>query len=163
MNIISQRMVQEIAVHASDHVLLLMDSFESFFKLQQSSHIVTQHPIVGFTKTNQVGGFINIGALYYNIGYSILAQNIIMYSIFTFAGLFSIPIFLYLLYVIYAYATYRNLFTFDAYYNWILSWTVVSTSGIFLPLMPIICICSLFTGPANFASDVFYIFILGFF
>ncbi len=46
MNIISQSMVQDIAVQASDHSLLLWNFFESFFLWQESSDIATQHPIV---------------------------------------------------------------------------------------------------------------------
>ncbi len=53
-------MVQEIAAHTYDLSLLLKDSFESFFLLQKSSKIVTQHPIVG-DYTYNVGGSINIG------------------------------------------------------------------------------------------------------
>ena len=46
MNIISQSMVQEIAVQAFDHSLFLKNIFESFFLLQEPADIVTQHPIV---------------------------------------------------------------------------------------------------------------------
>ena len=67
MNSLSHPIVESV-IEASNLALQLKDSFEFFPLLLQSSHIGTQHPVVGAS----VGGPINIGGYFYNYGWMIL-------------------------------------------------------------------------------------------
>ena len=99
MNTLSQPIIEAALQASSNLVLQLKDSFEPISLLQQSSLIGTQHLAVGAS----VGGAINIGGLFYNLGWMILLGIQTASLTYALSGLFSIPITFLLMLNIYYY------------------------------------------------------------